>query len=161
MVYDNNEVSRCRLWCYGALLCQDELVGGNVTILMPPEVAEHHASYMERYLKTKEARVVGKRREVPGRTKDGRALIIEFLLQCTLDPTGKTTFVAVLNDITDIRRTVQMKETIFQATRSPMVVASEDGTILQVNGAVTEVFGYQKVSLPITIVIPRQEKVER
>ena len=47
------------MWCG-----QEELVGGNVTKLMPSDTAAKHAHYMERYLKTGDARVVGKKREV-------------------------------------------------------------------------------------------------
>jgi len=57
---------------------------------------------MCRYLETGEAKVIGKRREVVGQTKDGKLLIIELLLNRTVDPSGQTIFVAVLNDITGI-----------------------------------------------------------
>lgn len=44
-----------------------ELIGKNVTKLMPAVTAQAHSGYMERYLRTGEARAVGKRREVSKR----------------------------------------------------------------------------------------------
>ena len=79
---------------------QAELIGSNVTKLMPPEIATHHAGYMNRYLQTGEKRVIGQVREVQGRTKDGRELILEFKLNESTDDSGTRTFIAVLNDIT-------------------------------------------------------------
>ena len=54
------------------------------------------------YLRTGVAKVVGKRREVVGKTKDGKKKIIELLLTEVADPSGKEErlFLAVLNDIT-------------------------------------------------------------
>lgn len=45
--------------------------------------------------------MVGKRREVEGRSKEGKKLVIELLLTEVTDPAGKDRlFLAVLNDIT-------------------------------------------------------------
>ena len=53
-----------------------------------------------RYLETGKANTEGVRTEVTAHTKDGRPLIIELLLNSATDPTGNTTFVVVLHDIT-------------------------------------------------------------
>jgi PAS domain S-box-containing protein len=50
---------------------QEEVLGRDVTVLMPEEDRAGHPGYLRRYLETGEARVVGKGREVTGRRKDG------------------------------------------------------------------------------------------
>ncbi len=50
---------------------QDELLGQNVNILMPPPCHDQHDGYIARYLETGEARIIGIGREFVGRHKDG------------------------------------------------------------------------------------------
>lgn len=57
---------------------RDELVGRDVRILMPSPYREVHADYLDRYLKTGEARVIGSGRELTGRKKDGTVFPIDL-----------------------------------------------------------------------------------
>lgn len=50
---------------------RDEVIGRNLTILMPSPYREEHAAYMTRYFKTGERKVIGKDREAVARRKDG------------------------------------------------------------------------------------------
>jgi PAS domain S-box-containing protein len=49
----------------------DELIGQNVTVLMPSPYQEEHDAYIARYLATGEKRIIGIGREVVGQRKDG------------------------------------------------------------------------------------------
>ena len=52
-----------------------ELIGQNVTMLMPEEIAKDHDSYVNRYKSTGNARIIGvKNRIVMGRHKDGHLI---------------------------------------------------------------------------------------
>lgn len=50
---------------------QDELVGQNVKMLMPPPFRDQHDGYIARYLQTGEAHIIGIGRDVVGLRKDG------------------------------------------------------------------------------------------
>ena len=50
---------------------RDELIGANVAILMPSPFREAHDQYLDHYLRSGEARIIGIGREVRGRRKDG------------------------------------------------------------------------------------------
>lgn len=52
---------------YGA----DELIGRNVSVLMPPPYRQEHDTYIENYKRTGEAKMIGIGREVLGQRKDG------------------------------------------------------------------------------------------
>jgi PAS domain S-box-containing protein len=49
----------------------DELVGGDVNVLMPAPYRDEHESYLNRYAQTRQKRIIGIGREVRGRRKDG------------------------------------------------------------------------------------------
>src|SRR5262249_4472753 len=48
-----------------------EMIGQNVSILMPSPFREEHDRYLRRYLETGQARIIGIGREVLGRRRDG------------------------------------------------------------------------------------------
>ena len=55
-----------------------EVVGQNVSMLMDSPRREEHDGYLERYLRTGEAKILGSVREVEGLRKDGRAFALEL-----------------------------------------------------------------------------------
>ena len=84
----------CALFGYAA----DELVGRNVSLLMPdPHVALHDV-YLQQFLDSGEKHLIGKAREVEGRHKDGHLLPISVLVSEIVgaDPPG---FIGLLRDI--------------------------------------------------------------
>jgi len=59
--------SGCKLFGY----TPDEVIGKNVSMLMPQPDRGHHDQYIQRYQHTGEAHIIGKGREVQGLRKDG------------------------------------------------------------------------------------------
>jgi class 3 adenylate cyclase len=66
---------------------------------MPAEIAVNHTQYLERYIKTREARVIGIGRDIPGRKKNGD--LFDLHLTVAEGKIGqKTIFCAFLREIT-------------------------------------------------------------
>lgn len=82
-----------------------ELIGRNVSILMPEPYRSAHDGYMASYLRTGKSHVLGVPREFTGVRKDGREFPVEISVS-RLDLPGAEHphFVGVLRDITSRRR---------------------------------------------------------
>jgi two-component system, LuxR family, sensor kinase FixL len=63
-----------RMFGYGAA----EVIGQNVSCLMPSPYREEHDAYLERFLRTGEKRIIGIGREVLGQRKDGTIFPMEL-----------------------------------------------------------------------------------
>lgn len=58
-----------------------QLLGNNVNMLMPSSDAADHDEYVKRYLRTGEARLIGKGRQVVAQRKDGTSFAITLCLR--------------------------------------------------------------------------------
>jgi PAS domain S-box-containing protein len=76
-----------------------ELIGHNVRLLMPAHHASAHDGYLSRYCRTRESSIVGQRRQVEGRCKDGRIFPLELAVNELVDDAGST-FIGVIRDMT-------------------------------------------------------------
>nr|WP_166178984.1 PAS domain S-box protein [Altererythrobacter segetis] len=77
-----------------------ELVGENVSTLMPSPDRERHDSYLERYLKTGEKRIIGIGRLVTGRRRDGTTFPMELSVgEATIG--DERVFTGFIRDLTE------------------------------------------------------------
>ncbi len=76
----------------------DEVIGENVSVLMPSDYAHEHDGYVERYMETGERRIIGIGREVRGKHRDGTDFPIELSVGEALTPAGRQ-FVGIVRDL--------------------------------------------------------------
>lgn len=82
---------------------ESELIGRNVSILMPEPYATEHDSYLARYFAHGASYAVGRAREVTGKRKDGSTFPVELgVSEIQMD--GETLFIGSLRDITEQKR---------------------------------------------------------
>jgi two-component system sensor kinase FixL len=76
-----------------------DVLGRNVSLLMPSPYREEHDGYMSRYLKTGEQRIIGIGREVTGLRRDGTTFPVHLAVgELLVD--GKQHFTGILHDLT-------------------------------------------------------------
>ncbi|MBF0264739.1 MAG: PAS domain S-box protein [Gammaproteobacteria bacterium] len=112
-IIDSFNPSAEKLFGYQA----DEVIGHNVKMLMPEQHGSQHNSYINHYIKTKEAKVIGKSRELIGRRKDGAKF--PFLLAVNeMSVGGKVMFAGVIHDLSNESFQRQLLNAITEAQTS-------------------------------------------
>ncbi|MCH8929226.1 MAG: PAS domain S-box protein, partial [Candidatus Marinimicrobia bacterium] len=82
---------------------QNELVGKNVSVLVPDPDGIKHDSYISRYIKTKDKRVIGKGKDVLCRKKDGTTFPVHLsIIEIKIDSVRY--FTGILRDITGLKQ---------------------------------------------------------
>jgi two-component system, LuxR family, sensor kinase FixL len=89
---------------------ESDMIGRNVSVLMPSPYREEHDGYVSRYLKTGEARIIGVGREVSGRRADGTLFPVHLSVgEMVLG--GERKFTGILHDLSSrVRMEEQLRE---------------------------------------------------
>ena len=89
-----------RIFGYGAA----EVLGRNVSMLMPAPYRQAHDGYLHSYLKTAQPRIIGIGREVEGRRKDGTVFPLDLAVGEGF-LAGRRIFAGIVRDITERKQT--------------------------------------------------------
>jgi two-component system, LuxR family, sensor kinase FixL len=125
-----------------------ELVGQNVRMLMPQPHAGEHDSYLDRYLRTGEKRIIGVGRDVSGRRKDG-SIFPMHLAVGEAEVAGERIFVGIVHDISE-RRAAELAQreselrlrSMLDTVPDAIVVIDERGVVQSFSPAAERLFGY-------------------
>ena len=79
---------------------ESEVVGRNVSVLMPSPEHEEHDTYLERYLATGDARIIGIGRQVTGRRGDGPLFPVQLSVG-EMRIGGERKFTGMLHDLSN------------------------------------------------------------
>lgn len=85
-----------------------EVVGQNVSKLMPEPYRAQHDKYVGNYLNTGQAKIIGIGREVEGRRKDGTVFPMDLSIS-QFKASGQTQFTGIVRDITSRKQIERMK----------------------------------------------------
>ena len=138
-IVESFNLSAERIFGYSAA----EVVGNNVRMLMPEPYRSEHDGYIENYLRSGRPKVIGSRREVMGRRKDGSL----FHMSLSVGETrlnDRKVFIGSVGDIS-VRKAKETELRIAAAafeSLEGMIVTDARGVILRVNRAFTESTGY-------------------
>jgi two-component system sensor kinase FixL len=124
-----------RLFGYSAA----EVLGQNVSVLMPAPYAQEHDQYVRRYLTTGTAKIIGIGREVTGLKKDGTTFPVHLSVG-EMSIAGDRKFTGILHDLTArVRMEEQLREQAALARLGQMaaVIAHEvKNPLAAVRGAI-------------------------
>ncbi|MEO8540730.1 MAG: PAS domain S-box protein [bacterium] len=126
----------------------DEVIGHNVSMLMPSPYRDEHDGYLDAFTTTREARIIGIGRTVEGRRKDGTTFPMELAVSGTQLADGEL-FTGIVRDITEKVASEQSRSdaeermrAIVETAVDGILVISESGAIEQMNRAAETLFGW-------------------
>jgi len=129
----------------------DELVGHNVSTLMPEPFRSRHDGYIRHYLDTGERKIIGTGRHVMARHKSG-AIFPVHLAVSAFEHEGARYFTGIIHDLSKrndaaVLREQTLLQSIFNQLPEAVLVSDHAGTIALCNPAVGRVFGYSPEEL--------------
>ena len=138
-----------RLFGYRA----DEVLGCNISLLMPAPDRDHHDAYLDRYLETQQKHIIGIGREVLAQRRDGSAFPIDLSVG-EFHSGSERGFVGIIRDITqrkqqeaELRARNDELRLIFDNAPTGITITAADGIIISANRACGELLDYPLAEL--------------
>jgi two-component system sensor kinase FixL len=130
-----------------------EVLGRNISALMPQPYRGEHDGYLARYLSTGEARIIGSGREVSGLRKDGSI----FPLRLSVGEAvvgGQRKFTGIIHDLTErvhleeqLRASEARWRAVIESAVDGIVVIDSLGCFEAFNPAAERLFGYTEADV--------------
>jgi PAS domain S-box-containing protein len=121
-----------------------ELIGKNIKLLMPEPYQSEHNGYLEKYMDTGVASIMGLTRELEGLRKNGAVFPLELQVS-EMNLGQEKFFIGMIRDITERKKAEEELQKLSQAVeQSPaiVIITNLGGDIEYVNSKFAEVTGY-------------------
>ncbi|MGF1583293.1 MAG: PAS domain S-box protein [Gemmataceae bacterium] len=135
-----------RLFGYQA----EEVLGENISMVMPSPEREQHNDYLSKYLQTGQKKIIGSVREVRSRHRDGTVFPVELSISELEHPDGPH-FLGIIHDITDRRNSESAlgqsearMRSILETALDCIIMIDQEGRVLEFNPAAEQTFGYAR-----------------
>jgi len=132
---------------------ESEAIGQNVNILMPDPWHSEHDQYLQNYLHTGEAKIIGKGREVAGRRKNSTTFPLELSVS-KMEMEGRLMFSGIVRDISEreekkaaLEKLTNQNTLILNSAGEGIYGLDLEGNTTFVNPAAEQMLGYPQEEL--------------
>ncbi|MDJ0836428.1 MAG: PAS domain S-box protein [Acidobacteriota bacterium] len=122
----------------------EEVIGNNVTVLMPAPYKDEHDGYLKNYLATGKAHIIGKGREVTARRKDGSTFPFFLTVSREIVVGSRTFFIGLIRDLTKEK---QVEAQLRQAQKMESMGTLAGGIAHDFNNILGGVIAYAELML--------------
>jgi PAS domain S-box-containing protein len=132
---------------------REEMIGQNVKMIVGAEHQAHHDKYMQHYIRTGEKRMIGKKREIKARRKDGTEFVAELgLAEIPQKHIDEHIFCGFIRNLTKekaaqaevLAKQQHLTSKIIDASFDALFVINQNGIIQMVNEQSTKVLGWSR-----------------
>lgn len=132
---------------------REEMIGSNVSMLMPPNDAKKHDGYLQRYLDDGVAHVIGTNQERSGMRRNGEIFPMELTVS-EIKQGDEILFVGLVHDLTEIKQAQNqlsfleaIKNGITEASLDALITIDEHGAIIDFNSSAENMYNLPKASV--------------
>ncbi len=132
---------------------ESEIIGRNVSVLMPSPQHEEHDAYLERYLTTGATKIIGIGREVMGRRRDGSIFPLHLSVG-DMRIGGTRKFTGLLHDLTNraqlgdrLRASEARWRAVIDSAVDGIIVIDEQARIEAFNPGAERLFGHSEADV--------------
>jgi two-component system sensor kinase FixL len=140
-------------------MAENEVVGSNVSRLMPSPDREAHDGYLQRYLATGERKIIGRGRIVTGRRKDGSTFPMELFVGEAM-ANGERVFTGFVRDLTEKQATEErldeLRSGLVHAARVSAMGTMASTLAHELNQPLTAVANYMEAIRDL-LVVPKPD----
>ena len=142
-----------------------ELIGKNVSVLMPSPHRHAHDGYLSNYLRTGEARIIGIGREVTGQRKDGSLFPMDLSVS-EVKLRDRIAFTGFIRDITarkEAEKVLTHYAALVESSDDAIIGKTLEGYVTSWNRGAEAIFGYSCADIVgkhISILIPKDRQSE-
>jgi PAS domain S-box-containing protein len=122
---------------------REDIMGRNITVLMPDKLADKHKASFQSYLETRVGKIVGKPVEFSGKRKNGEEFPLEISISA-FETGGGLCFSAIIRDLTEKKR---MEANFLQAEKLSSIGGLVAGVAHELNNPLTGIIGYSELIL--------------
>ena len=124
----------------------EELVGHNVRLLMPEPYHSEHSSYISEYLRSGDAKIIGKSLELDASRKDGSEFPIRLSVnEYQID--GIQKFVGTVQDLSEYKQmleTLSVRNDAIETSSDGISIADLSGDIVYANSSMLRMWGFDR-----------------
>lgn len=130
-----------------------EIIGHNISMLMPEPYHGNHDAYISHHLDTGEKHIIGKGREVLGKRKDGSTFPFWLNVE-RVEVEGRVIFTGIIHDVSDLRKaeeelmvTEKRLNAIIDTAVDGIIMIDKQGIMEVINPSAAAMFGYSAEEL--------------
>ena len=124
-----------------------EVIGRNVKMLMPDEIAARHDGYLAAYLETRQGVMIDQRRVINYKHKNGEIRPAEILIQEVNRDDGETLYVSYLKDLRKemvLESSAAIASAIIDSSPLPIIIINAQGRVIRFSRAAAHVFQWRE-----------------